>query len=217
MSCQNNNNLRDGERIRALRLYLSLSRINLKPILKRLAAAALYRSEKGNKLPQLIQALSRLLPSPVRVTTGMEGLQTVQSGCLVYFFSLTFNVTSRQSFSLMCGLKKAALPETSSLGSIDIQAVGKISPDFWKMHFLEDMSQSMSPDKAPMISWQNSEHSGFLPTDLYLMLCFLYFSFYSRLTLAVIYNLHEEHITTPFPLSCNSVFPSLLFLAEYDS
>lgn len=163
---QNNNNLHDGERITALRLYMNLSRTNFKPISARLAAAVLNRSEKVNKLPQSNQALSWLLPGHVHATTGLEGLQNRQSGCLVYFFSLTLNVNSRQSFSLMCRLKKAALPEALSLGSTEIQAVGKISPDFWKINFLEEMSHSMSPDEARMISWQNSEHSSFLPTDI---------------------------------------------------
>lgn len=137
MGCQNNNNLHDDERIRALRLYLSLSKIDLKPILTRLATTALYRSEKGNKPPQLIRVLSWFLPSHVYATTSLEGLQTGESDCLVYFFSLTFNVKSRQSFSLICGLNKATLPEILSLGSRHIQVEGKISPDFWKMHFLE--------------------------------------------------------------------------------
>lgn len=163
---QNNNNLHDGERITALRLNMSLSRTNFKPIVARLGDAVLNTSEKGNKLPQSIQALSWLLPCYVHTTAGLEGLQNRRSACLVYFFSLTLNVNSRQNFSLMCRLKKAALPETLSLGSTEIQAVGKISPDFWKINFLEEMSHSMSPDKAPMISWQNSEHSSLLPTHL---------------------------------------------------
>jgi len=80
----------------------------------------------------------------------------------------------------MCGLKKAALPENSSLGSRDIQAVGKICPDFWKMHFLEKISHSTSADKPLLILLQNSEHSSLLPTDLCLTLYIPYF-FYSSL------------------------------------
>lgn len=163
---QHNNNLHHGERITALRLYMSLSRTNFKSILARLAAAVLNGNEKGDKLPQPTQALCWLLPGHGHATTGLKGLQNRQSGCLVYFFSPTLNVNSRQSFSLMCRLKKAALPETLSLGSTEIQAVGKIGPDFWKINFFEEMSHSVSPDKAPMISWQNSEHSSLLPTDL---------------------------------------------------
>lgn len=162
--CQNNNNLHDGERIRALRPYLSLSRISLKLILTRLVAVDLYGREKGNKLPWLIQALSWFLPSNVHTTTWLEGLQAGQSGCLMYFFSVNLNVNSRQSFSLMCGFKKTTLLETSSLGSTDIQAAGKVSPDFRKMHSVGEMSHSVSPDKASVISWQNSGHSGLLPT-----------------------------------------------------
>lgn len=71
---QNNNNLHDSERITALRLYMSLSRTNFRPILARPEAAVLNRSEKGEKLSQTTPALSWLLPGHLHATTGLKGL-----------------------------------------------------------------------------------------------------------------------------------------------
>lgn len=134
----------------------------------------------------------------------------------MYICSLFLNVNARQRFSLICSLKKAALPETSSLGSVDIQSVRKVFPDFWKMHFLEQMSLSMSPDKVAMISWQYSKHLGLLLTDLYLPLFSPWFSLLflipKNFTFVTMYRPDEEHITTLFfPSSSNSLFP-LLFV-----
>lgn len=57
IGCQNNNNLHDDEGIWAQRVYLSLSEIDVKHVLTRLAVAIFYGIEKGNKF---LQSESRL-------------------------------------------------------------------------------------------------------------------------------------------------------------